>query len=136
MLTTAITRYPSDHELLSAQRVDFHLMNVLKLYHPAMVQSSKSSASDAMVDFFEQDPENPTLPLYYDLADRYTFLHKKGRCSRCPSHLRARPCYAFIFYCAVMYALSFNYDSCSLSAADAECCQTSLGIPLLHLVDQ
>ena len=68
-----ITRYPSDHELLSAQRVDFHLMNVLKLYHPAMVQSSKSSATDAMVDFFEQDPENPTLPLYYDFADRYIF---------------------------------------------------------------
>ena len=38
-----------------------------------MVQSSKSSASDAMVDFFEQDHENPTLPLYYDLADRYIF---------------------------------------------------------------
>ena len=33
-------------------------------------------------------------------------------------------------------SLSFNYDSCSLSAADAECCQTSLGISLLHLVDQ
>ena len=48
-------------------------MNVLKLYHPTMVQSSKSSATDAMVDFFEQDPENPTLPLYYDLADRYIF---------------------------------------------------------------
>ena len=44
---------PSDHELLSAQRVDFHLMNVLKLYHPAIAKHAGSYATDAMVDFFE-----------------------------------------------------------------------------------
>ena len=76
------------------------------------------------------------LLIFQKYRERYFLHNKKGRCSRCPSHLRARPCNAFIFYCAVMYALSFNYDSCSLSAADAECCQTSLGISLLHLVDQ
>lgn len=44
---------PADHELLSAQRVVFQLKKYMKLYHLAMVQRSRSSASDAMVDFFE-----------------------------------------------------------------------------------
>ena len=64
-----ITLCPADHELLPAQRVDFHLMNVLKLYHPAMVQRSRSSATDAMVDFFELKSENSTLhPVVHDLT--------------------------------------------------------------------
>ena len=32
--------------------------------------------------------------------------------------------------------VSTHGTGCSLSAADAECCQTSLGVSLLHLVDQ
>ena len=44
---------PADHGLLSAQIVDFQLKKYMKLYHLAMVQRSRSSASDAMVDFFE-----------------------------------------------------------------------------------
>ena len=68
---------PADHGLLSAQRVVFQLKKYMKLYHLAMVQRSRSSASDAMVDFFERDPENSTLSPVYNLTARYTFFQKR-----------------------------------------------------------
>lgn len=68
---------PADHELLSAQRVVFQLKKYMKLYHLAMVQRSRSSASDAMVDFFERDLENSTLSPVYNLTARYTFSKKE-----------------------------------------------------------
>lgn len=44
---------PADHGLLSAQIVDFQLKKFLKLYHLVIAKHAGSSASDAMVDFFE-----------------------------------------------------------------------------------
>ena len=64
-----ITLCPTNHELMSAQRVDFQLKKYVKLYHPVIAQRSGSSATDAMVDFFELKPENSTLSaVVYDLT--------------------------------------------------------------------
>ena len=68
---------PTDHGLLSAQIVDFQLKKFLKLYHPVIAKHAGSYASDAMVDFFERDPENSTLSPVYNLTARYTFFQKR-----------------------------------------------------------
>ena len=59
---------PADHELLSAQRVVFQLKKYMKLYHPVIAKHAGSYATDAMVEFFERDPENSTLSPVYDLT--------------------------------------------------------------------
>lgn len=68
---------PADHGLLSAQIVDFQLKKFLKLYHPVIAKHVGSYATDAMVDFFERNPENSTLSTVYNLTARYTFSKKE-----------------------------------------------------------